>query len=77
MSRKIWLTMPLAVILLGSALFTAEAQARSRRYYRSFGGPLIARPQYPRSMRTSGLKQLGPVPAMGGVRSLPFWGGER
>jgi hypothetical protein len=33
--------------------------------------------QYPYSRRTSGLRQLGPVPAMGGVRSLPGWGGER
>jgi len=34
-------------------------------------------PQWPYSQRTSGLKQLGPVPALGGVRSLPGWGGER
>ena len=34
-------------------------------------------PQYPYSQRKSGLRQLGPVPAMGGVRSLPGWGGER
>lgn len=33
--------------------------------------------QYPYSMRRSGIRQLGPVPAMGGVRSLPGWGGER
>jgi len=33
--------------------------------------------QYPYSQRKSGLRQLGPVPAMGGVRSLPGWGGER
>ena len=33
--------------------------------------------QYPYSQRSSGLQQLGPVPAMGGVRSLPGWGGER
>lgn len=33
--------------------------------------------QYPYSMRNGGLQQLGPVPAMGGVRSLPGWGGER
>jgi len=33
--------------------------------------------QYPYSRRNSGLQQLGPVPAMGGVRSLPGWGGER
>lgn len=34
-------------------------------------------PQYPYSRRGSGVRQLGPVPAMGGVRSLPGWGGER
>ncbi len=34
-------------------------------------------PQYPYSRRTTGIRQLGPVPAMGGVRSLPGWGGER
>jgi hypothetical protein len=34
-------------------------------------------PQYPYSQRSSGIRQLGPVPAMGGVRSLPGWGGER
>lgn len=33
--------------------------------------------EYPYSRRKSGLQQLGPVPAMGGVRSLPGWGGER
>ena len=33
--------------------------------------------QYPSSQRSSGLQQLGPVPAPGGVRSLPGWGGER
>jgi hypothetical protein len=34
-------------------------------------------PEYPYSRRTRGIRQLGPVPAMGGVRSLPGWGGER
>ena len=33
--------------------------------------------EYPYSRRNSGIRQLGPVPAMGGVRSLPGWGGER
>lgn len=33
--------------------------------------------EYPYSRRSSGIRQLGPVPAMGGVRSLPGWGGER
>jgi len=40
--------------------------------YNQFG-----QPQYPYSQRSSGIRQLGPVPAMGGVRSLPGWGGER
>jgi len=40
--------------------------------YDSYGN---AQPPY--SQRTRGIKQLGPVPAMGGVRSLPGWGGER
>ncbi len=33
--------------------------------------------EYPYSRRKSGIKQLGPVPAMGGVRAMPGWGGER
>jgi len=33
--------------------------------------------QWPYSQRNSGLQQLGPTPALGGVRSLPGWGGER
>ncbi len=33
--------------------------------------------QYPYSRRNFGIRQLGPVPAMGGVRSLPGWGAER
>ncbi len=41
-------------------------------HYDSYGNP-----QYPYSRRKTGIKQLGPVPAMGGVRSLPGWGGER
>ncbi|HEX3727043.1 MAG TPA: hypothetical protein VHV08_12400 [Pirellulales bacterium] len=40
--------------------------------YDRFGNP-----QYPYSQRTSGLRQLGPVPTPAGVRSLPGWGGER
>ena len=46
-----------------------------------FWGPVrynqYGQPQYPYSQRKSGIRQLGPVPAMGGVRSLPGWGGER
>jgi hypothetical protein len=55
----------------------------SSGYYNSQGnwGPVrynqYGQPQYPYSQRRSGLQQLGPVPAMGGVRSLPGWGGER
>ena len=33
--------------------------------------------EYPYSRRNSGIRQLGPVPAMGGVRAMPGWGGER
>jgi hypothetical protein len=40
--------------------------------YDRFGNP-----QYPYSQRRSGMRQLGPVPTPGGVRSLPGWGGER
>lgn len=32
--------------------------------------------RYP-AYRTKGIKQLGPVPALGGVRSWPTWRGER
>lgn len=46
-----------------------------------FWGPVrynqYGQPQYPYSQRKSGIRQLGPVPAMGGIRSLPGWGGER
>ena len=46
-----------------------------------FWGPVIYNHygvrQYPYSARSRGIQQLGPVPAMGGVRSLPGWGGER
>jgi hypothetical protein len=62
--------------------------SRSRRSYSYSGGgdwgrwgPVrynsYGQVQYPYSRRTRGIKQLGPVPAMGGVRSLPGWGGER
>jgi hypothetical protein len=70
----------LIVLLLGaiasSFLLTSEAQAR-RQIRRRVGISLSQQPQYPKSMRTRGLKQLGAVPALGGVRSLRFWGGER
>ena len=46
-----------------------------------FWGPVrynqYGQPQYPYSQRSGNqLQQLGPVPAAGGVRSLPGWGGE-
>jgi hypothetical protein len=48
---------------------------------RGFWGPVIYNRygvrQYPYSARSRGIQQLGPVPAMGGVRSLQGWGGER
>lgn len=82
MSRKIVLSLAIATVLTCFAGFIGNAQARPyqrysgyRRY--SYGGSLMSRPQYPRSMRRYGMKQLGAYPALGGVRSLPFWGGER
>ncbi len=71
--------------------YVAQATAQtqrvqpSRRYYyppqQGNWGPVQydrwGNRQYPYSRRTTGLQQLGPVPAMGGVRSLPGWGGER
>lgn len=68
------------------AAFLAARQPRVNSYS---GGPAqqgnwgpvrynqYGQPQYPYSQRSSGIRQLGPVPAMGGVRSLPGWGGER
>jgi hypothetical protein len=63
--------------------FRAARPPRSSSYPADQGnwGPVrynsYGQPQYPYSQRKSGLRQLGPVPAMGGVRSLPGWGGER
>jgi hypothetical protein len=58
-----------------------RAYSYSDRGYYGRWGPVTydsyGQPQYPYSRRTRGIKQLGPVPAMGGVRSLPGWGGER
>lgn len=64
---------------------TASGAQRQRNYSyqgnQGNWGPIRydrwGQPEYPYSKRKSGLKQLGPVPAMGGVRSLPGWGGER
>ena len=62
----------------------ASAPRRAQSYSGATQGPWgpirydnYGNRQYPYSRRNSGLKQLGPVPAMGGVRSLPGWGGER
>jgi hypothetical protein len=62
----------------------AQAQPRRSNSYpdnQGNWGPIRydrwGQPEYPYSKRKSGLRQLGPVPAMGGVRSLPGWGGER
>jgi hypothetical protein len=59
----------------------SNAQPYSNAPRTSVWGPerynQYGQPQYPYSQRTSGIRQLGPVPAMGGVRSLPGWGGER
>ncbi len=63
--------------------YRAARPQRSSSYPADQGnwGPVryngYGQPQYPYSQRKSGLRQLGPVPAMGGVRSLPGWGGER
>ena len=63
--------------------FRAARPQRSSSYPADQGnwGPVrydrFGQPQYPYSQRKSGLRQLGPVPALGGVRSLPGWGGER
>jgi hypothetical protein len=67
------------------AQFKASRANRSYSYSRGSDwgrwGPVryngYGQPEYPYSRRTRGIKQLGPVPAMGGVRSLPGWGGER
>ncbi len=50
----------------------AQSSRWGARRYDGFGNL-----QYPYSRRRSGIKQLGPVPALGGVRALPGWGGER
>jgi hypothetical protein len=66
-----------------SSEFRAARPQRSYSYPADQGnwGPVrydrFGQPQYPYSQRKSGLRQLGPVPALGGVRSLPGWGGER
>lgn len=75
MLRRFTLIAALAGALVSSHLLSGQADARVRRFLA--GKSLSQQKQYPKSMRTRGLKQLGAVPAMGGVRSLPFWGGER
>ncbi len=65
------------------AEFRTARRAQSYSYPADQGnwGPVrynrFGQPEWPYSQRRSGLRQLGPVPAMGGVRSLPGWGGER
>lgn len=72
---KSFFIVALAAAIVSSGL-VSTASARRVRYF--ITGPIFrTQPQYPKSMRRSGLKQLGAVPAMGGVRSLPGWGGER
>jgi hypothetical protein len=60
---------------------TRSAQSYSRDGTWGQWGPIhydrYGNPQYPYSQRTKGMRQLGPVPTPGGVRSLPGWGGER
>ena len=73
-----------------SPQYTELQAARPQRAYsynrsgdsnRGMWGPIrynrYGQREYPYSRRNSGIRQLGPVPAMGGVRSLPGWGGER
>ena len=67
----------------GYSELRAARPARTYSYPSDQGnwGPVrydrFGQPRYPYSQRKSGLRQLGPVPALGGVRSLPGWGGER
>jgi hypothetical protein len=56
----------------GSSSYPADQGNWGPVRYNRYG-----QPQYPYSQRKSGLRQLGPVPAMGGVRAMPGWGGER
>ncbi len=56
----------------GRSNYPAQSGYWGPVHYNQYGTP-----QYPYSRRTTGVRQLGPVPAMGGVRSLPGWGGER
>jgi hypothetical protein len=56
----------------GSSAGYPEAGKWGPVRYNSYG-----QREYPYSRRNSGIRQLGPVPAMGGVRAMPGWGGER
>ena len=56
----------------GSSAGYPEAGKWGPMRYNSYG-----QREYPYSRRNSGIRQLGPVPAMGGVRAMPGWGGER
>lgn len=75
MIRKLLLVTSVIALSMNVSLLS-EAQA-GKVIRRSVGIKLSQQPQYPKSMRKRGLKQLGAVPALGGVRSLSFWGGER
>ena len=64
------------IVMASVSIFApAGAEAASRKSYR-WGGGTSRYGFYP-PHRTHGMKQLGPVPALGGVRSLKGWGGER
>jgi hypothetical protein len=62
---------------------TRRSYSQNQRVDRQYGawGPVrydgFGQPQYPYSRRKTGMRQLGAVPAYGGVRALPGWGGER
>ncbi|MBL9122880.1 MAG: hypothetical protein JNG90_04560 [Planctomycetaceae bacterium] len=77
MTRRSIVAVVLGLLVAASAsIFApAPAEAAARRSYR-WGGGTSRYGFYP-PHRTKGMKQLGPVPALGGVRSLKGWGGER
>ncbi len=66
----------LATALVGAAFSVSPSPANAARQRSSWGGGTSRYGFYP-PKRTKGMKQLGPVPALGGVRSLKGWGGER
>lgn len=69
----------IAGLLVAASLVNLEppaAQAARNRSSARWGGGTSRYGYYP-SRRKKGMKQLGPVPALGGVRAMPYWGGER